>query len=456
MLNENQKLIALAKLISPFATLYAVGGCVRDELLGCECYDIDICSKLRVEDVKNILLNSDYAVSDKNLRMGTVIISNGDFKAEYTSFRKDSYDGASGKHSPLDVEFTDDISEDALRRDFKCNAIYRDILSGENVDPLCGMCDVKDRILSTADASEKVFEADGLRILRLVRFYAELGFEIEEQTLRVARKNAWRVKDIAVERIRDELCKIFVADTAHPTLYLKDAHVRGLKLLDKLGLVNLLLPELAGLKGLEQNKKYHIYDAYNHSLKAFELSPPHLRWVALLHDVGKRSAYLINNCASMRGHDSIGADMVDSLMRRLKFPTAERERAIKLIAGHMIDVKGDASPFKLRRFAVENSAIIDDLCTLKDVDAEASCGHKPDKNRLREAWEEVVRDGTPLSVSDLKIDGNDIIALGATGEDVGRILGELFSDTVLNPSLNNRQSALEYAKRKCEKLAKNK
>lgn len=446
-----QKLKRLAELFSPYATLYAVGGYVRDGLLGCETGDIDVCSKLRVEDVKNILLNSDFAVSDKNLRMGTVHISSHGFVVEYTTFRVDSYDGLSGAHTPDEVRFTEDIGEDARRRDFKCNAVYYDVLNDKIVDPLCGAADIKNKILSAADAPEKVFEADGLRILRLVRFACQLGFEIEPHTLSVAKANAWRVKDIAVERIRDELCKIFVSDTAHPALRLEGAHLRGFRLLDELGLINLLLPELAALKGVQQKKKYHIYDAYEHSVKAFELAPPNLRWAALLHDVGKPVALAKNNGENMHGHDVIGADIVSDMLNRFKFSNADKSHIVKLVRWHMIDLKGDTSFNKLRRFAAEYNDIIDDICAIKDADAEASSGIAPKVNRVRDAWQSVKQDGTPLNINQLKVDGNDVLAMGADGKDIGHILQELWEDTVLNPSLNSREKALAYIARKVGK-----
>ncbi|MCM1306865.1 MAG: HD domain-containing protein [Bacteroides sp.] len=444
-----EKLNELAALFAPHATLYAVGGFVRDRLLGCEAYDVDVCSKLQAGEVKAILSGSEFAVSDKSLRMGTVRIWSDDFAAEYTAFRTDSYDRSSGAHSPSEVRFTDDISEDARRRDFKCNAVYLDILNDSVVDPIGGVRDIENKILSTADDPNKVFEADGLRILRLVRFASELGFVIEDETKRVAKDNAWRAADISPERIRDELSKIFTADTVR--LKLKDAHLRGFRLLDELGLVDLLLPELASLKGLAQKKQYHIYDAYEHSIKAFELSPPHLRWAALLHDIGKRAAFEKNGGENMRGHDEIGAQMADGIFKRLRFSNADRERNVKLILKHMVDIKGDTSPHKLRRFAARNSEIMDDLCVIKDVDAEASCGHKVAMNRLRDAWEEVKGDGTPLSLKDLKVDGNDLLALGAESKNIGDMLKELLDDTILNPALNDRKKALEYVKRKLNK-----
>ncbi|MBD5091897.1 MAG: CCA tRNA nucleotidyltransferase [Clostridiales bacterium] len=462
-----EKLKELASLFAPYAPLYAVGGAVRDELLGCSGGDVDICSPLTVDEVKRALEGSFYTVSDRNLRMGTVHIFSDEFCAEYTTFRTDSYDRSSGAHTPTNVRFTTDIVEDARRRDFKCNAVYKDIMTGEIVDPLGGVDDIKHRVLSAADTPDNVFEADGLRVLRLVRFACELGFDIESDTMRAAKQNAWRVKDIAVERIHEELNKIFISDCNYKgdslpkTPYSDESvewckgsrvgekpHLRGIKLLDELGLIDLLLPELAELKNLQQPKKYHLYDAYWHSIKAFEVSPPHLRWAALLHDVGKRRAFDMNLGANMHGHDEIGADMVREILTRLRFANAQKARIVSLVRWHMVDIKGDMSWHKLRRFAAEHSDIADDLCTIKDVDACATFGYLPAQNRLRDAWNELKSDGTPLSIKQLKVDGNDLIAMGVDEKQIGVILNELWIDTVLNPELNNRNGAMKYVLRK--------
>lgn len=449
---DSIKLQELAQLFKPYATLYAVGGCVRDNLLGCECSDIDVCSVLEVNTVKNILSNSDFVVLDKNLRMGTVYISADNFKVEYTTFRTDSYERASGAHSPTEVKFTRDISIDARRRDFKCNALYLDIVSGNIIDPLGGLNDINNRVLSTADEPNEVFEADGLRVLRLVRFASELGFEIEAETMRVAKLNAWRVKDIVAERIRDELCKIFIADCAHLELGLDAAHLRGLRLLDELGLIDLLLPELAQLKGVAQNKKYHLYDVYVHTVKAYEISPPHLRIAALLHDLGKPKALQINDGKNMHGHDAIGAQLATDILSRLKFSNAERNRIVKIVRLHMTDLKGDMSHAKLRRFAAENADIMEDLCDFREIDCVASNGSLPERNSLREVWEEVTNDGTPLSIKQLKVDGNDLIAHGVKEKEIGVLLKALWEDTVLNPTLNDRDKALAYLDKQIAKF----
>lgn len=446
MAEKENVLKSLAICFKPFATLYQVGGAVRDELLGIECFDIDVCAKLKVEDVKKILSNTDFVVSDKNLRMGTVHISCGDFVCEYTTFRTDSYDVSSGGHTPKDVRFTSDMSLDARRRDFKCNALYKDILTGKILDLLGGTEDVKNKIISTADEPNIVFEADGLRILRMVRFAAELGFDVESNTFEIAKKNAWRVKDIAVERIRDELEKIFVADTKHPQLNLKDAHVRGLAMLDELGLVDMLFPELATLKDLEQPKKYHLYDAYKHSLKAYEYAPPRLRFAALLHDIGKAES--IKSTGNMHLHAQIGAELADGICKRFKLPNSERKRLVKIVALHMTDVKGDMPKGKLRRFVVENFDVIRDLCDFMDADSIAHKGEAGRADAIRRVVKEIEDDGTPLCVKDLKISGQDLVNMGVDEKMRGKILEELWLDTAENPALNDRKKAIDYVENK--------
>ncbi len=444
------KLNKLASLFAPYATLYLVGGCVRDKLLGTACYDIDICSKLTVDNVKTILSNTDFVVSDRCLRMGTVHISSGDFVAEYTTFRTDSYDKGSGKHHPDSVKFTDDISLDARRRDFKCNALYEDVSTGEIVDMVGGLQDIKNKVISTADDAQTVFEADGLRILRMVRFASELGFEIEPHTFDVAKQNAWRVKDLAVERIREELCKIFVADVKHKELNLPTAHVKGFRLLDELGLVDMLLPELAALKGLEQPKKYHLYDSYEHSVKAYEVAPPNIRFCALMHDIGKAEA--VKRYGNMHGHDHIGAEMMRDVCNRFKFSTAQTRLAVRLVRWHMVDLAGDMSVNKLRRFVAKNMDIVDDLCALMRADAIASCGRCDKENRIATVAKELREDGTPLCIKDLKVSGDDLVRLGVEEKDRGKVLEALWEDTVMNPALNDRNKALDYIERVNKKL----
>jgi tRNA nucleotidyltransferase (CCA-adding enzyme) len=441
-----KKTESLAELFAPYAPLYAVGGFVRDKLLGYVPDELDICAPLGVEDVKSVLSGSLFNVGDKNLRVGTVLVTAENFHAEYTCFREDSYADGSGKHTPDTVVFSKDIKKDALRRDFKCNALYLNPLSGEITDPTGGgLDDVKNKILSAADSPEKVFGADGLRILRLVRFHAELGFEVEENTLKSAAENAWRVKDIVPERILAELDKIFVADTKHGEV---GAHFKGITLMDRLGLIDLLLPELATLRGLSQPARYHLYDAFNHSLAAFKNAPPQIRWAALLHDVGKaRSVEMYGN---MHRHVELGLEMCDAVFKRLKFPKARAARVKALIENHMLDINKNMSENKLKWFVCRNLPIIGDLIALQHADASASA-HKDDfENRLEKVYNQMKADNTPLSVKDLPVGGKDLIEAGIDAAERGRVMQQLLRESVMNPLLRERERALAYLKKAAE------
>ncbi|MEG1529222.1 MAG: HD domain-containing protein [Clostridia bacterium] len=449
MTAENNKLKQLAQLFAPSATLYAVGGYVRDTLLGIECGDIDVCSKLTVDEVKTVLLNTDFDVLDRNLRVGTVIIKSQNFTAEYTTFRQDSYPLSSGHHKPCEVLFTDDIKADSLRRDFKMNAIYLNPLDGSYTDLLNGIDDIKRKIISTTDLPSLVFAVDGLRILRLVRFAAELGFEIEENTFLAAKENVDKIKDIVPERIAEELNKIFVADTAHIELKNSDGHKRGIELLDRLGLIDILLPELANLRGLAQPKKYHLYDAYRHSIEAFNASNQSVRWPALLHDIGKVIA--VADHGNMHDHAVLGATAARFRLNELKFPKATINHIVRLIENHMIDINGSMSESKLKWFIAENADIIEDLCLLKDADMIASAGELNAPNRLKEVYNQMLVSGAPMSIKQLKVDGHDLVALGVSENDRGRVMHDLWRETVLNETLDTRDKALEYLKRVVEK-----
>ncbi len=448
MVNK-KKLTELARLFPENRPLYAVGGYVRDGLLGIESHDVDVCSELTVKELKTVLLNSDFEVLDKNLRVGTVIIKSRGFTAEYTTFRTDSYPDGSGTHTPDGVTFTTDMRLDALRRDFGCNAIYLNPLTDEIVDVLGRVKDVENKIVATVDDPEKVFSADGHRILRLVRFACELGFEIEEKTFEVAKKYAPYVKDIATERILSELDKILVADTAHPEFNLKDAHVRGVELLDELGLVDMLLPELAALKGLAQPVKYHLYDAYRHSIECYRVSPPSIRWACLLHDVGKRPC--MDAYGNMHAHAVVGASLAENRLNALKMPKAKVKRIKDLIFNHMVDINGDMKEGKMAWFVAENFAIASDLADLKDCDSIGAKGAPLERNRVRETYRRIIDEKLPVAIKDLPVNGNDLVSLGFEDKARGIALYDLWRATVMNPTLLDRDKALAYLEKRRNK-----
>lgn len=207
-------LSAIARLLP--SPLYVVGGWVRNQLAygGPRGTDIDIASALTPQEVKAVLSETPVKVVDVNPRIGTVLLTLGGDSYEYTAFRRDSYP-LGGVHTPETVTFVRDIREDACRRDFRCNAVYWDIARGCAIDPLDGIEDIRNHLIRTTRAPKAVFGEDGLRILRLVRLAARLGWEIEQDTLSTAYEMRAMLKDISWERRREEFDAILTADRAY-------------------------------------------------------------------------------------------------------------------------------------------------------------------------------------------------------------------------------------------------
>jgi tRNA nucleotidyltransferase (CCA-adding enzyme) len=287
----SKNLIKLAQLFT--SPLYVVGGHVRNSLLGIESFDVDLASDLTPQQVAELLDGTEFSLASINKRLGTlkIIVIGGRESFEYTTFREDSYP-QSGAHSPQEVCFTNDILTDAKRRDFKANAVYYDILQDKIIDLLGGLNDIKHRVISTTRSPMEVFSEDGLRILRMVRQACELGFDIDGNTFKVAAENVDLLKDISAQRIREELIKIINADHKYPSLILPNAHERGIRLLDELGALKYVLPDLAESKGFNQHSKFHCHDVFEHTMIVFKNCPPSARIAALLHDLAKPAVRL--------------------------------------------------------------------------------------------------------------------------------------------------------------------
>lgn len=224
----SKNLISLAKLFKKHAPLYIVGGYVRNAIIGIEKSDVDIASRLTPEQVTSILKdNKKFEVKEVYKKLGTMLIKCGDEKYEYTTFRKDNYN-STGEHSPKSVDFVAEIHDDAQRRDFCINAIYYDILGEEIVDVYSGMYDIKKKRIRTVETPSFVFEHDGLRILRMIRFACQLNFKVENNTLLTARRLVDKLKDITGSRKFGELSLILNSDTAY-NISKKRAYLKGLR-----------------------------------------------------------------------------------------------------------------------------------------------------------------------------------------------------------------------------------
>lgn len=447
----SQKLLDLAHNLP--ASLYAVGGVVRDFLIDKSFSgDIDICSPCTLEEIEKVCKKVDIKVVSILKRTGTAILYDGERKYEFTSFRKDVYSDG-GFHKPDITLPTTDILEDALRRDFKCNAIYFDIKKGEYVDPLGGIEDIKNKTLSTVKNVKEVFSHDGLRLLRLARFCGELNFTPDENTIKGAKENCDKIKDISVERIYSELTKILVSDKKHPFSD-KNGHYNALKILEEIGVLEIILPELTLGKGMAQRSDYHKYDVLEHSLRSVLYADSNLRLYALLHDVGK--PYCFNRDGNFYMHPKEGERIASMVLKRLKAPNIVISEARFLTKYHMLKTE-EMKMGKLRLFIADNYSMIDKLIGIKRADfmalkdEELPCDFL---KRLIETKKEMEIDGTPLTLKGLKITPKELEELGVEKVKLGVVLKELQRYCILYPKANERNKLIKKVQ-KSLKNAKN-
>lgn len=407
------ELILLAELMAERGVcLYAVGGLVRNSLLGLPVYDIDICSALPPLKAIELVRRRGYTVVPKGIDFGMVEIHIGACRFEHTTFRSDSY-AEGGAHRPSGVRFSDSPEEDAFRRDFSVNALYYDILGGAVIDPTGGLADLEKRLIRTTSADPSVvLSDDGLRLMRLVRFAAELGFDIEENTLAAAKKLVGNLRDISPERIRDELDKILLADVKYGEASPERVFF-GLDLLNEIGAIDVILPELALGRGIRQKPNYHRYDVLEHCLRTASEAKPTLasRLSGLLHDVGKPAVKLVTG--NMHGHDTEGAEIARDILHRLHYDNKTVNSVVFTVRHHMYDLNNTAKDCTLRRTFVrwgyERSL---DICDIRTADVHGSgiiSGRVASAERWRKILSSMQEEGVPFTEKELKCSGLDII-----------------------------------------------
>lgn len=427
--------------------LYVVGGTVRGFIIDGEMSnDVDLAGPITVGELTLALNKHGFVVKAEYPRTHTVMFSlpgDDSIKYEFTSFRREIY-AEGGSHTPILTEFTEDINEDARRRDFKCNAVYYDLKNCKFVDPLNGIKDIKNKVLDTVKNPDDVFSSDGLRLLRLFRFAGELGFKPTEEVLSSASEFSGNVVDISGERIYEELTKMLISDQKYPYSD-KEGHYHAFKYCHETGVLKHIFPELSLGEGMPQRKDFHRYDVLEHSFRALLYSHPSVRLAALLHDIGKAVVFLRDG--TYHFHSEEGAVIARQRLLDLKASRCVLEDTCWLILNHMYDLKVDEPIEKVRRFIVDNYPKIERLLLLKEADIKAS---SPDLVPLTVArWRGILTTmemtKSPLGVKDLNINGNDLNEIGLKGRIVGVVLDKILNRVLENPSLNERQTLISLA-----------
>ena len=396
--------------------LYMVGGTVRDVLLHRgESNDADLATDATPDEIKKIVApthpNAMVLVGE---RFGTVRLHYGNEIIEITTFRSERYNPESRKP---EVCFGTDLKEDLRRRDFTINAMAHHPLTGEITDPFGGRQDLEAHILrAVGNEPDKRFDEDPLRLLRAVRFAAQLDFTIEPETRRSIIRQAAKLQKISRERIRDEMNKLLLS--AHPA--------KGLNLLVELGLMAWIVPEVVTLRGVSQQPQRTIQtkDVYAHVLRVVERSSPRLvcRWGALLHDIAKpRTRSVENGRVHFFGHEEIGANMAHDILKRLHFDRDLIASVTNIVRLHMRanTYTSDWTDGAVRRLMLDSG---DDLTDLLDLSRADVTSYRADKvsrveasvtelaercQRLREEAERV-----PLKSP---LDGNELMAMFGRG-----------------------------------------
>lgn len=442
---------------------YAVGGCVRDSVLGRIPKDWDITTSAKPEQVKQIFRKT----VDTGIQHGTVTVIIQGEGFEVTTYR---VDGVYEDHRhPEKVEFTPNLEEDLKRRDFTINAMAYNPERGI-VDLFDGMGDIRKKCIRCVGNPEERFSEDALRMLRGIRFAGQLGFDIEEKTLEAVGKLSDTIEKVSAERIRVELTKLLLSQSPDK-----------LFLAEKTGLCKVFLPEFAEMLCTPQNNPHHCYNVGIHSIyvvkavhaikhRANEMESflnPYdrnfsrdkvdiiLTFGAFLHDVGKTVCKTTDEKGTdhFYGHDVKGSEIAREILRRLKFDNDTIQMVTRMIRFH--ERRYDGNRRALRRLVSKAGAdVMPYLFILQEADIMSQSSYRREEKLLqiqeaRRMFVDIVKAGEAVSIKQLAVTGKDLIALGIKpGPEIGYILNELLDIVIDEPQKNNSKDLLTEIKKR--------
>lgn len=429
---------------------YLVGGCVRDLVLGVQPKDWDITTSATPEQIIPLF---EKAVHENNF--GTVAIifeeepSDSSVRTiEVTTYRKETT--YSDNRHPDSIEYATKLEDDLMRRDFTMNALALDPISQKITDLYGGQKDIEDKMIVAVGNARDRFQEDALRMLRAIRFSAQLEFRVSRETHDAIHSHAELIQNISPERIRDEFSKL--VDSKHPE--------HGMQVARETGLLQQFMPEMMEGYQVEQNRS-HIYDVWTHLLKSAQYGadqdfPFHVKLAALFHDIGKprtKGFDVKQNETTFYAHEVIGARMVKNIMKRLKFSNEISYKVEKLVRWHMffVDVEQITLSAVRRMVANVGEELIWDLIDLRKCDRKGMGRPKAEPYSLRKYQsmiQEALRD--PVSVKQLKINGDYMLSSMKMkpGPRMGWMLHALLEEVLEDPNNNN----LEYLEERVKDL----
>lgn len=416
------------------APCYAVGGCVRDAVLGLEPHDYDLCTAALPDQIRETF--RDHTLVLAGLKHGTVGVVIDQNVVEITTFRTEG-DYQDSRH-PGWVQFVSNIEEDLARRDFTVNAMAFSPSCGF-ADPFGGREDLKNRILRAVGDPETRFREDALRILRGVRFAVRFGLTPEENTLTAMEHLAPTMENLAKERIFDELCKLL-------------PRMSGEDLLKYQKILTFVLPELTPTVGFQQHSRHHAHDVFTHTAHVLGAAPEDLavRWAALLHDIGKPATFTMDESGNghFYGHAGISAEIADNILLRLKAPTALRQRVVLLIKTHMQPLTADRKLLR-RRLSQYGEETVRQMQALQNADRGGKGvqdGEAFPAAEISALLDELTAENACLKVTDLAVNGHDLMALGIHGSAIGKTLSALLEQVIDEKIPNEKEVLLRIIK----------
>ncbi len=416
---------------------YAVGGCVRDSILGRKPDDWDITTSAKPDKIKELFRRT----VDTGIKHGTVTVLLDKEGFEVTTYRIDG-EYEDSRH-PKEVVFTADIVEDLKRRDFTVNAMaYND--SRGLIDVFGGIQDIGEKVIRCVGNPRERFSEDALRMMRAVRFSAQLGYTIHEDTKRAITDMAKNLENISAERIQTELVKLLLSP--HPD-YLKVCY--------EIGITRVILPEFDRCMVTPQNNPHHIYSVGEHTLHSMQEieADKVLRLTMLFHDVGKPETRTTDDMGidHFYNHGTVGEDISKEVLRRLKFDNDTIYKVSRLIRYHDYDIHLSARGVRRAIYKIGED-IFPYLFAVKLADTLAQSDYEREEklstlSQLHRIYEQVLEAKECVSLKTLAVTGSDLIADGmAPGRELGEVLNRLLEIVLEDPEHNNKEELLKYAR----------